>query len=75
MRRIAILIDGTWNKEGEGADTNVAKLDAGKQTVTATLIKPTAAGEIPQTVSKQAVEFLFANGIALARVVFELSPI
>jgi uncharacterized protein (DUF2235 family) len=50
MKRIAILIDGTWNKEGEGADTNVAKLDAGKQIVTASLIKPTAAGEIPQTV-------------------------
>jgi len=28
MKRIAVLIDGTWNKEGSGADTNVAKLDS-----------------------------------------------
>jgi uncharacterized protein (DUF2235 family) len=27
MKRIVILIDGTWNKEGDGRDTNVAKLD------------------------------------------------
>jgi uncharacterized protein (DUF2235 family) len=27
MKRIVILIDGTWNKEGDGQDTNVAKLD------------------------------------------------
>ena len=31
MKRIAVLIDGTWNKEGGGADTNVAKLDSGKR--------------------------------------------
>lgn len=31
MKRIVILIDGTWNKEGSGADTNVAKLDSGKR--------------------------------------------
>jgi uncharacterized protein (DUF2235 family) len=28
MKRIVALIDGTWNKEGSGADTNVAKLDS-----------------------------------------------
>ena len=27
MKRIIVLIDGTWNKEGVNADTNVAKLD------------------------------------------------
>jgi uncharacterized protein (DUF2235 family) len=31
MKRIVVLIDGTWNKEGSGADTNVAKLDTGKR--------------------------------------------
>jgi uncharacterized protein (DUF2235 family) len=31
MKRIIILIDGTWNKKGVGADTNVAKLDCGKR--------------------------------------------
>jgi uncharacterized protein (DUF2235 family) len=27
MKRIVILIDGTWNEEGIGNDTNIAKLD------------------------------------------------
>jgi len=27
MKRIVILIDGTWNEEGIGSDTNIAKLD------------------------------------------------
>jgi hypothetical protein len=27
MKRIVILIDGTWNDEGHGNDTNIAKLD------------------------------------------------
>ena len=27
MKRIVILIDGTWNEEGKGFDTNIAKLD------------------------------------------------
>ena len=27
MKRIIILIDGTWNEEGKGNDTNIAKLD------------------------------------------------
>jgi len=31
MKRIVALIDGTWNKEGIGADTNVAKLDSAKK--------------------------------------------
>jgi uncharacterized protein (DUF2235 family) len=31
MKRIVVLIDGTWNKEGSGADTNVAKLDSAKK--------------------------------------------
>jgi len=31
MKRVIVLIDGTWNKEGTGADTNVAKLDSGKK--------------------------------------------
>jgi len=31
MKRIVALIDGTWNKEGSGADTNIAKLDSAKK--------------------------------------------
>ena len=27
MKRIVSLIDGTWNEEGKGNDTNIAKLD------------------------------------------------
>ena len=29
MKRIVVLLDGTWNNEGIGFDTNVAKLDPG----------------------------------------------
>jgi uncharacterized protein (DUF2235 family) len=41
MKRIAVLIDGTWNKEGSGADTNVAKLDSARKIQA--FIKATAA--------------------------------
>ena len=41
MKRIVALIDGTWNKEGSGADTNVAKLDSAKKI--RALIQATAA--------------------------------
>jgi hypothetical protein len=39
MKRIVVLIDGTWGKEDTGADTNVAKLDSGKKVVTQAFIK------------------------------------
>jgi len=42
MKRVVVLIDGTWNKEGTGADTNVAKLDSGKKTITQAFIDGTA---------------------------------
>ena len=42
MKRIVVLIDGTWNKEGTGADTNVAKLNGGKRIITQAFIKPRA---------------------------------
>jgi uncharacterized protein (DUF2235 family) len=41
MKRIVALIDGTWNKEGSGADTNVAKLDSANKIQT--FIQATAA--------------------------------
>ena len=50
MKRIVVLIDGTWNKEGTGADTNVAKLDSGKKTITQTFIKANATDGIAQHV-------------------------
>jgi uncharacterized protein (DUF2235 family) len=43
MKRIIILIDGTWNEEGEGNDTNIAKLDPNYKAAGAPLIKPEAA--------------------------------
>jgi uncharacterized protein (DUF2235 family) len=48
MKRIVALIDGTWNKEGSGADTNVAKLDSANQIQT--FIQATAADGTPQHV-------------------------
>jgi uncharacterized protein (DUF2235 family) len=50
MKRIIVLVDGTWNKEGAGADTNVAKLDSGKKIITQAFIKANAAGGIAQHV-------------------------
>jgi uncharacterized protein (DUF2235 family) len=44
MKRIIVLIDGTRNKEGEGANTNVAKIAAGA------FIKRQAAGGTAQNV-------------------------
>jgi uncharacterized protein (DUF2235 family) len=43
MKRIVILIDGTWNEEGKGNDTNIAKLDPNYKAAGAPLIKPQAA--------------------------------
>jgi uncharacterized protein (DUF2235 family) len=48
MKRIVVLIDGTWNKEGDGADTNVAKLDSAKRL--SPCIKAEATGQIRQLV-------------------------
>ena len=50
MKRIVVLIDGTWNKEGTGADTNVAKLDSGKKIITQAFIKTNATDDIAQHV-------------------------
>jgi len=43
MKRIVVLIDGTWNEEGKGNDTNIAKLDPNYIAAGAPLIKPLAA--------------------------------
>ena len=48
MKRIVILIDGTWNEEGKGNDTNIAKLDPENKNL-APLIKPSAADGTAQT--------------------------
>jgi uncharacterized protein (DUF2235 family) len=50
MKRIVVLIDGTWNKEGTGADTNVAKLDGAARAAGQAFIKATAADGIAQHV-------------------------
>jgi uncharacterized protein (DUF2235 family) len=48
MKRIVVLIDGTWNKEGNETDTNVAKLDSANKIQA--FIKATAANGIVQHV-------------------------
>ena len=50
MKRIVVLIDGTWGKEGTGLDTNVAKLDSGKKIVTQAFIKSQATNGTVQNV-------------------------
>jgi uncharacterized protein (DUF2235 family) len=51
MKRIVILIDGTWNNERQSDITNIAKLDPGDHTVAGNpLIKATAANGIEQKV-------------------------
>ena len=50
MKRIVVLIDGTWGKEGTGADTNVAKLDSGRKIVTQAFIKAQASDGTVQNV-------------------------
>jgi hypothetical protein len=50
MKRIAVLIDGTWNKEGPDPNTNVAKLDPGNKIVTQAFIPEQASGGIAQHV-------------------------
>jgi len=42
MKRIVVLIDGTWNKEGPTGNTNVAKLDSTGKTAGQALIKAIA---------------------------------
>jgi hypothetical protein len=50
MKRIAVLIDGTWNKEGPSLNTNVAKLDTAKKIVAHAFIKAEAADGTEQDV-------------------------
>src|SRR5258708_35717145 len=50
MKRIAVLIDGTWNKEGPDPNTNVAKLDPGNKIVTQAVMPEQASGAIAQHV-------------------------
>jgi hypothetical protein len=50
MKRIVVLIDGTWGKEGTGLDTNVAKLDCGRKIVTQAFIKARATDGTVQNV-------------------------
>ena len=50
MKRIVVLIDGTWGKEGAGIDTNVAKLDSGKKNPVQTFINAQTTDGILQKV-------------------------
>ena len=50
MKRIIVLIDGTWDKEGAGVDTNVAKLDSAKKPAGQAFIRTSASGGIAQHV-------------------------
>ncbi len=48
MKRIVVLIDGTWNDEGKGADTNVAKLDPENKSALRRLILAKSVTGTPQ---------------------------
>jgi uncharacterized protein (DUF2235 family) len=48
MKRIIVLIDGTWNDEGKGADTNVAKLDPENKSALRRLILAKSVTGTPQ---------------------------
>jgi Uncharacterized alpha/beta hydrolase domain (DUF2235) len=50
MKRIVVLIDGTWNKEAITGNTNVATLDPANRVVANAFIKPEAAGDVTQRV-------------------------
>ncbi|MGH6741779.1 MAG: phospholipase effector Tle1 domain-containing protein, partial [Bradyrhizobium sp.] len=50
MKRIVILVDGTWNEEGNGINTNIAKLDPKNRPAGAPLIKEEGADGTRQLV-------------------------
>lgn len=50
MKRIVILVDGTWNEESTGINTNIAKLDPDNKQAGAPLIKPRASDGTEQRV-------------------------
>ena len=50
MKRIVILIDGTWNDEGHGNDTNIAKLDPAYAGAGAPLISTKSTDGVAQMV-------------------------
>jgi uncharacterized protein (DUF2235 family) len=50
MKRIVVLIDGTWNKEGTTGNTNVAALDSANRIAANTFIKAEAADGTAQHV-------------------------
>jgi uncharacterized protein (DUF2235 family) len=50
MKRIVILIDGTWSEESKGLETNIAKLDPAYRAQSAPLIKARAADGVAQLV-------------------------
>jgi hypothetical protein len=50
MKRIIVLIDGTWNKEGTSDDTNVARLDSANRTAAQRFINEQDASGIVQKV-------------------------
>lgn len=50
MKRIVVLIDGTWNKEGATGNTNVAKLDSAHRPATQAFIKEIASDGVTQRV-------------------------
>jgi hypothetical protein len=48
MKRIVILIDGTWNKEGITGNTNVAALDLGNRIAGHAFIKTSAGNGVAE---------------------------
>jgi uncharacterized protein (DUF2235 family) len=50
MKRIVVLIDGTWNKEGTAGNTNVVTLDIAHRIAANAFIKAEATDGIAQHV-------------------------
>lgn len=66
MKRIVVLIDGTWDEENIGADTNIARLDPSNKKIIAALIKPASSDGTEQKVFYH--NGVGANGSAIDRV-------
>jgi hypothetical protein len=54
MKRIVVLIDGTWNKEGTAGNTNVATLDIAHRIAANAFIKAEATDGIAPNASSAA---------------------
>jgi NAD(P)-dependent dehydrogenase (short-subunit alcohol dehydrogenase family) len=72
MKRIVILIDGTWNKEGITSNTNVAALDPGNPIVADAFIKTTGGDRHRAVTGRREVMLCDIEDAALVKAVADL---